>query len=44
MIRSADTSADLTSDYFICVQWDEIVDGTLGIAAGTQTRIIKDGD
>ncbi len=41
---SASASADETSHYFIGVQWDEIGDGTLGIAAGTQTPIIEDGD
>ena len=40
---SAATTADVTSHYFICVQWDEIGDSTLGIAAGTQTPIIEDG-
>ena len=41
---SAAATADETSHYFIGVQWDEIGDGTLGIAAGTQTPIIEDGD
>ena len=37
-------NADETSHYFIGLQWDEIGDGTFGIAAGTQTPIIEDGD
>ena len=41
---SAAATADETSHYFIGVQWEEIGDGTLGIAAGTQTPIIEDGD
>ena len=37
-------NADETSHYFIGLQWDEIGDGKFGIAAGTQTPIIEDGD
>jgi len=41
---SAATTEDETSHYFIGLQWDEIGEGTLGIAAGTQTPVIEDGD
>ena len=41
---SEPANADETSHYFIGLQWDEIGDGTFGIAAGTQTPIIEDGD
>ena len=41
---SAAATADETSHYFVGIQWDEIGAGTLGIAAGTQTPIIEDGD
>ena len=41
---SEPANADETSHYFIGLQWDEIGDGTFGIAAGTQTPVIEDGD
>ena len=41
---SADASADETSSYFVGLQWEEIGEGTLGLAAGTHTPVIEDGD
>ena len=41
---SAVSSADETSHYFIGLQWEEIGEGTLGLAAGTHTPVIEDGN
>ena len=41
---SAASTADETSSYFIGLQWDELGEGTLGLAAGTHTPVIEDGD
>ena len=40
----ATASQDETSHYFLGLQWDELGEGTLGIAAGTHTPVIEDGD
>tara|TARA_B100000674_G_scaffold23360_1_gene16315 strand:+ start:78 stop:1517 length:1440 start_codon:yes stop_codon:yes gene_type:complete len=37
-------NADETTHYFIGLQWDEIGDGTFGIAAGTATPTIENTD
>ena len=37
------TSDELTS-FFIGLQWDELGEGIFGIAAGTHTPVIEDGD
>ena len=37
-------NGDETSHYFIGLQWDEIGDGTFGIAAGTATPTIENND
>ena len=41
---SAPSTKDETSHYFIGLQWDEIGEGTFGLAAGTHTPVIEDGD
>ena len=41
---SASSSADETSSYFVGLQWDELGDGVFGIAAGTHTPKIENGD
>ena len=41
---SAASTADETSSYFIGLQWDELGEGIFGIAAGTHTPVIEDGD
>tara|TARA_Y100000589_G_scaffold96552_1_gene91097 strand:- start:355 stop:1683 length:1329 start_codon:yes stop_codon:yes gene_type:complete len=38
------TTADETKSYFIGLQWDELGDGVFGVAAGTHTPVIEDGD
>ena len=43
-IGAAASTEDETSHYFIGLQWDEIGEGTFGIAAGTHTPVIEDGD
>ena len=37
-------TADETKSYFIGLQWDELGDGVFGVAAGTHTPVIEDGD
>ena len=41
---SAGASTDETSSYFVGLQWNEIGEGTLGLAAGTHTPVIEDGE
>ena len=41
---SAASSEDETSHYFVGLQWDEIGEGTFGLAAGTHTPKIENGD
>ncbi len=41
---SASSSADETSSYFVGLQWDELGEGVFGIAAGTHTPKIENGD
>tara|TARA_B100000579_G_C22786238_1_gene832018 strand:- start:219 stop:1559 length:1341 start_codon:yes stop_codon:yes gene_type:complete len=41
---SAASTADETSSYFVGLQWDELGEGTFGIAAGTHTPVIENGD
>ncbi len=43
-VGGAASTEDETSHYFIGLQWDEIGEGTFGIAAGTHTPVIEDGD
>ena len=41
---SAATTADETSSYFVGLQWDELGEGVFGIAGGTHTPKIENGD
>ena len=41
---SAASTADETISYFVGLQWDELGEGTFGVAAGTHTPVIEDGD
>ena len=41
---SAASTVDETTSYFIGLQWAELGQGTFGIAAGTHTPVIEDGD
>ena len=41
---SAASTADETSSYFVGLQWDELGEGVFGIAAGTHTPKIENGD
>jgi len=41
---SAASTADETSSYFVGLQWDELGDGVFGVAAGTHTPTIENGD
>ena len=43
-VGGAASNEDETSSYFIGLQWDEIGEGIFGIAAGTHTPVIEDGD
>ena len=38
------STEDETSHYFVGLQWDEIGEGTFGLAAGTHTPKIENGD
>ena len=41
---SASFTSDETSSYFVGLQWDELGDGVFGVAAGTHTPTIENGD
>ena len=41
---SAASNADATASYFVGLQWDELGDGVFGLAAGTHTPKIENGD
>ena len=41
---SASSTSDETSSYFVGLQWDELGDGVFGVAAGTHTPTIENGD
>ena len=41
---SAVSTADETSSFFVGLQWDELGEGIFGIAAGTHTPTIENGD
>ena len=43
-VGGAASTADETSSYFIGLQWDELGEGIFGIAAGTHTPKVEDGD
>ena len=38
------TTADETTSYFVGLQWDELGQGVFGLAAGTHTPVIENGD
>ncbi len=40
----AAATADETSSYFIGLEWNELGGGTFGVAAGTHTPVVEDGD
>ena len=43
-VGGAASTSDETSSYFIGLQWDELGEGVFGIAAGTHTPKVEDGD
>ena len=43
-VGGAASNVDETTSYFIGIQWDELGEGVLGLAAGTHTPIVENSD